>query len=664
MPSLTGQKRARAADHTQQPSPVKRRKANSTPFAPLDASTNSSGASWWWPSAGVLGTVKSIFKFADPSPATLEAAQTNGVALPSPSSTRANAARNDHLSAVPSSFSPSRPSGLSSVSDAKLGTLYGAARAAWFRETMKAQRDRRSQPQKSPTLVALEAEANRRIAAGGLKKSASATERVGERKGGKVTAVGSAAADSAGTGSGFRKRKPLGGDKHKDAVDQRDRATLDALRQGATVKNPLVPEYRGGSGSSEAPEADDDFDPIDMLSADRGVAEKAELKSRRAAYLKLVEEGEATRVEDQSSRSVDVAKHRSSISRLKRQHRTPNSIIHPQSYFPAASDYLRSKSTASAKPSKIPTKARRPGSTGVDRALECAKKSLQEPPAGAGAFETFEAMQRRLIELGAREDVEDERQKKRVFPETLPPDYQKLVSAAFKNRSFKSEIKGALVQAADLRRLLGTDWLNDETINFIGVLINHRSDDADKAEKAGDADARGESEKKLRKAFCFNTNFYNMLTQGGVEKGFDKVKRWTRRFDTFEKDIIIIPINLGGAHWVCAAVNIAQKRIEYYDSLGPPRDSVYRNLRRWLEKEHLNRKKTEIDLSDWENYWDEDRPEQQNTHDCGVFTCMFMECLSREVEGFDFTQDNMPYLRNKLALIIEQKELLDIEDWE
>lgn len=47
------------------------------------------------------------------------------------------------------------------------------------------------------------------------------------------------------------------------------------------------------------------------------------------------------------------------------------------------------------------------------------------------------------------------------------------------------------------------------------------------------------------------------------------------QFDTFEKDIIIMPINHNNAHWVCAAVNISLKRFEYYDSLGHPSAFVY-----------------------------------------------------------------------------------------
>jgi len=82
---------------------------------------------------------------------------------------------------------------------------------------------------------------------------------------------------------------------------------------------------------------------------------------------------------------------------------------------------------------------------------------------------------------------------------------------------------GAAASNKDLRRLQGLSWLNDELVNFVGVLINKRSDDADKLEKEGGS--RGEGETRLRKAFVFNTNFFTWYG----DSGFAKVKRWTRR---------------------------------------------------------------------------------------------------------------------------------------
>lgn len=66
------------------------------------------------------------------------------------------------------------------------------------------------------------------------------------------------------------------------------------------------------------------------------------------------------------------------------------------------------------------------------------------------------------------------------------------------------------------------------------------------------------------------------------EKGVPAVPLVQRTFqpptvqvDVFAKDAILVPINLGNAHWTFACVNIRLKRIEYYDSLGGRRTIVY-----------------------------------------------------------------------------------------
>lgn len=110
-----------------------------------------------------------------------------------------------------------------------------------------------------------------------------------------------------------------------------------------------------------------------------------------------------------------------------------------------------------------------------------------------------------------------------------------------------------------------------------------------------------------------------------------------------------MPVNLGQLHWVCAAINVAKKRFEFYDSMGRSSPTVCNTLREYVMAEHLDKKKTAIDLSDWEDYFDPKTPQQENGFDCGVFTSQFIECLSRKDGRFDFHQRNMPYLRQKMV---------------
>lgn len=75
-----------------------------------------------------------------------------------------------------------------------------------------------------------------------------------------------------------------------------------------------------------------------------------------------------------------------------------------------------------------------------------------------------------------------------------------------------------------------------------------------------------------------------------MEQGYSKqLSRWTKKVSyccngynlsswcwsaltcqvkVFELDILLMPINLGNAHWTAAAFNIKEKRLEYYDSMG------------------------------------------------------------------------------------------------
>ncbi|BGP37213.1 hypothetical protein JCM10449v2_001118 [Rhodotorula kratochvilovae] len=452
-------------------------------------------------------------------------------------------------------------------------------------------------------------------------------------------ASGSAPASSpALSGQGYKRRKPMGSDKHKRAIAQRDAHTLAELRTQSpqTARTPrsriayaVEPEEED---EDDAPEAEDDL--AQQLYAER----------IQSGLLREQAKHDATSRLRPSQRTSHLQIGRSTASIAGR------SYLDGPSRFPSATSFLH-KSVA---PGARPAAAKRTKSD-VDRVLAMAKKSLGEPIRSAGsAFERFEELGEALKVANEKaQELEVVKAKKRKFPKELPPADAARVKAVLADSRYESSITGAAASNRDLRRLKGQGWLNDELINFVGVLINRRSDEADKTGE------RGEGGKRLRKAFVFNTNFFTWYG----DHGFAKVKRWTRRFDTFDKDIIIVPINHNNSHWCCAAINIKLKRFEYYDSFGTPAEFVYERLRNWLAEEHRNRKKSEIDLSEWTDYWLEDVPQQNNISDCGVFTCMFMESLSREVDFFDFSQKNMPYLREKMVLQIDKHDLLDVEPW-
>lgn len=53
----------------------------------------------------------------------------------------------------------------------------------------------------------------------------------------------------------------------------------------------------------------------------------------------------------------------------------------------------------------------------------------------------------------------------------------------------------------------------------------------------------------------------------------------------------------------------------------------------------------------------QDIPQQMNGSDCGMFSCMFAEYISRNVP-ISFSQNDMPYFRRKMVLEIVEGRLL------
>ena len=77
----------------------------------------------------------------------------------------------------------------------------------------------------------------------------------------------------------------------------------------------------------------------------------------------------------------------------------------------------------------------------------------------------------------------------------------------------------------DLATLNGLQWLNDEVINYYLQLIRHRSD----------------TSSNLPVVHCFNTFLYPKLKT----KGHSAVKRWTKKINLFDFQMIFFPIHLG-----------------------------------------------------------------------------------------------------------------------
>ncbi|KAL0078941.1 hypothetical protein J3Q64DRAFT_1809071 [Phycomyces blakesleeanus] len=193
-----------------------------------------------------------------------------------------------------------------------------------------------------------------------------------------------------------------------------------------------------------------------------------------------------------------------------------------------------------------------------------------------------------------------------------------------------------MVSFNDIYKLEPQVWLNDEIINFYMEMLSDRS-------KA--------NPKEYLDIHCFNTFFFSTLS----ESGYQKVRRWTKRIDIFSKDLVFAPINQS-LHWTLGVIDIKNKKVYVYDSLGGAHQRGLKLLLDYVEQEHLDKKKDTLDMSEWTSSAPKDIPHQENMSDCGVFTCTFAERLSRNHE-MDFSQKDMNLIRRRMVLDISRKHI-------
>ena len=144
---------------------------------------------------------------------------------------------------------------------------------------------------------------------------------------------------------------------------------------------------------------------------------------------------------------------------------------------------------------------------------------------------------------------------------------------------------------------------------------------------------------QFRSVFAFTTFFYPKLKSGG--HGF--VKLWTKAVDIFRYSLILVLVHLGD-HWTLAAIDMEEKSMTYFDSLGGSKPSCLRSLAVYVKQEHLSKKgvrkpffvycikfifQAPLLISCWSLEVAKNTPLQANLSDCGVFVLKTTECLSR-----------------------------------
>ncbi|XP_059148626.1 sentrin-specific protease 1-like isoform X2 [Physella acuta] len=230
-----------------------------------------------------------------------------------------------------------------------------------------------------------------------------------------------------------------------------------------------------------------------------------------------------------------------------------------------------------------------------------------------------------------KEDEEEEE----ALPE-FTNEMQNVVTSAFRGNPNEVLAKGFGLQITrrDILTLKDINWLNDEVINFYMNMLMKRGEETN------------------IKAYAFNTFFYPKIMSGGHQA----VKRWTKKVDIFDMKHIIIPVHLG-MHWCLCMVNIKEKSITYYDSMGGKNNSCLKAVFNYLKDERIAKNQTPLVEKEWKAQHAENNPHQMNGGDCGMFMCKYAEYITRD-KPITFTQEDMPYFRKRMVYEILTQKLL------
>ncbi|XP_068244549.1 LOW QUALITY PROTEIN: sentrin-specific protease 1-like [Palaemon carinicauda] len=237
------------------------------------------------------------------------------------------------------------------------------------------------------------------------------------------------------------------------------------------------------------------------------------------------------------------------------------------------------------------------------------------------------------------EEIEEEREEEEEeeLPE-LTTEMVALIEDALDNRQpGKVLIDKFNIQITrrDIATLAGLNWLNDEVINFYMNLLMER----------------GKNSSCLN-VHAFNTFFYPKI----ISTGYSSVRRWTKKVDVFNHDLLLVPVHLG-MHWCLATIDLRDKHIRYYDSMLGDNNRCLEALVKYLESEHLDKKQSKYDTSGFTLENVKNIPQQMNGSDCGMFACKFAEYLSRDAK-ITFDQQHMPYFRRRMIYEIVTGKLL------
>ncbi|KAF0758383.1 sentrin-specific protease 1-like [Aphis craccivora] len=160
---------------------------------------------------------------------------------------------------------------------------------------------------------------------------------------------------------------------------------------------------------------------------------------------------------------------------------------------------------------------------------------------------------------------------------------------------------------------------------------------------------------------CNNNNIYICNSYFLIElqnRGYDEfVERFMNGIRLLNYSKMLIPTHVGD-HWVLIVVEIKEKKILCYDSLDYYKYifKMMENLRTFLDQKYFMQQEGYSSSSSSIEIGSGDSPKQNNSSDCGVFTCINARYIMNN-KPLNYTQLDIPLFRHRMLYEIVCSEL-------
>ena len=189
-----------------------------------------------------------------------------------------------------------------------------------------------------------------------------------------------------------------------------------------------------------------------------------------------------------------------------------------------------------------------------------------------------------------------------------------------------------------LKCLDGCSWLNDEIVNFNMSMLQER-----------DMKLCGLFHQRTSSHYYSSFFMTKLMDSGDGSYNYNNVKRWSKKFNIFQKQKVFCPINVKNTHWTMLIMYIQEKKIKYYDSMASKGTRYLNGALRYLHDESIKTSESNFDPYEWELISTGDQiPQQENGFDCGVFSIMYADFITDDLPLI-FSQDQMPMFRKKIC---------------